>query len=127
MKQLELEKLFAVAQDAEVGLTGKGSKKGFTGQEGIAEKPNAKKFGTVGANAVMLGSTSKTTAGAKKGADNPISAPTVTIEGSTVAGDRPIPRGKAAGCYERISREMTKAVGEDPGTLRRQGQEVGAH
>ena len=67
VKQLELEKLFAVAQDAEVGLTGKGSKKGFTGQEGIAEKPNAKKFGTVGANAVMLGSTSETTAGAKKG------------------------------------------------------------
>ena len=67
VKQLELEKLFAVVQDAEVGLTGKGSKKGFAGQDGIEEKPSAKKFGAAGANAVMLDSTNKATARVKKG------------------------------------------------------------
>ena len=67
VKQLELEKLFAVAQDAEVGLTGKSGKKGFAGQDGTAEKPGTKKFGVAGANAVMLDSESKTTIGTKKG------------------------------------------------------------
>ena len=54
MRQLELEKLFAVAQDAEVGLTGRGGRKGFSGQEVITEKTGAKKFGAAGANTVML-------------------------------------------------------------------------
>ena len=67
LKQLELERLFAVVQDAEVGLTGRSGRKGPVGQEGAPEKSGAKKYGSAGANAVMLDTTSETNTGAKKG------------------------------------------------------------
>ena len=71
LRQLELEKLFAVAQDAEVGLTGRGGRKGFSGQEVTTEKTGAKKFGAAGANTVMLDAANEATAGAKKGSRQP--------------------------------------------------------
>ena len=54
MRQLELEKLFAVAQDAEVGLTGRTGRRGHLGQEGMPEKMSNKKQGGVMVNSVLL-------------------------------------------------------------------------
>ena len=38
LRQLELERLFAVAQDAEVGLIGRSGRRGHVSQEGLPEK-----------------------------------------------------------------------------------------
>ena len=55
LRQLELEKLFAVAQDAEVGISGRFRRRGHVGQDGSAfGKPGAKKEGSASANTVML-------------------------------------------------------------------------
>ena len=54
VRQLELEKLFAVAQDAEVGLTGRAGRRGHLSQEGMTEKTGHKKQGGVMANSVLL-------------------------------------------------------------------------
>ena len=45
LRQLELERLFAVAQDAEVGLTGRSGRRGNVSQEGLPEKQGPRKPG----------------------------------------------------------------------------------
>ena len=55
LRQLELEKLFAVAQDAEVGISGHFRRRGNAGQDrGAVGKLGAKKEGSALANTVML-------------------------------------------------------------------------
>ena len=56
-----------MAQDAEVGLTGRGGRKGFSGQEVTTEKTGAKKFGAAGANAVMLDASKRSHRKSKEG------------------------------------------------------------
>ena len=71
VKQLELEKLFAVAQDAEVGLTGRGGRKGNTGQEGAQDRLGANKAGVAGINSVLLDTRNADTTNAKDGNRDP--------------------------------------------------------
>ena len=67
LRQLELERLFAVAQDAEVGLTGRSGRRGNVSQEGLPEKQGPRKPGGVSVNAVMLDATNENSGGTKKG------------------------------------------------------------
>ena len=67
LRQLELERLFAVAQDVEVGLTGRSGRRGNVSQEGLLEKQGPRKPGGVSVNAVMLDATNESSGGTKKG------------------------------------------------------------
>ena len=67
LKQLELEKLFAVAQDAEVGLTGRVGRRGNMGQDSIPDKVGMKKQGFAAANSVLLDSGGNETVSTKSG------------------------------------------------------------
>ena len=67
LRQLELERLFAVAQDAEVGLTGRSGRRGQVSQEGLPERQGSRKPGGVSVNAVMLDATNESSGGTKRG------------------------------------------------------------
>ena len=67
LKQLELEKLFAVAQDAKVGLTGRVGRRGNMGQDGVPDKPGMKKQGFAVVNSMLLDSGGNEAASTKSG------------------------------------------------------------
>ena len=67
LRQLELEKLFAIAQDAEVGLAGRGGKCSQLSQDAIQEKPGVRKGVAAIANSVMLDGKDDESWGARKG------------------------------------------------------------
>ena len=54
IRNIELEKLFAIAQDAEVGLAGQGGKRSQMNQDLIQEKPGVRKGIAAIANSIML-------------------------------------------------------------------------
>ena len=127
VRQLELEKLFAVAQDAEVGLTGRAGRRGHLSQDRMTEKTGHKKQGGVMANSVLLDpGNAERPRGKKEETEHPISAPK-SMRGEVRAAEAlpPAPRVVEA-LSEQATRVLTRRVGGVLEERNRRKQVVGA-